>query len=297
MTPHEINIWRNEIENLLKQKGTTLETVILPVIQQRIKEDKAPFKLERNVLGEWKLIEVGDSTEAWLSRFITQDPDMLMMKEDVKLLAQINDDSSQLFCVLIYGETGTGKEIIARALHGDRTSKFIAINCAGLPIELLESEMFGHIKGSFTGAIKDKKGIMSEAGTLFLDEISELPLQSQAKLLRAIQEKEIRKVGSEVTESINCRIVCATNKRLLEESSFRTDLYARISTFEIDTKPLSRRTEDITLIIKSMDGGSKYLDAVKEFENQNEKDYGFDITLNVRSLQKQVKRYKVLGKI
>jgi transcriptional regulator with GAF, ATPase, and Fis domain len=157
--------------------------------------------------------------------------------------------------------------------------------------------LFGHIKGAFTGATRDKKGLMSEAGTLFLDEVSELPLQSQAKLLRAIQSKEIRKVGSEVTESINCRIVCATNKRLSEEPTFRTDLYARISTFEIDTKPLSKRTEDIPLIIKSMDGGSKYLEAINEREMQNEKEHEFDISLNVRSIQKQVKRYKVLGKI
>lgn len=297
MTPNEITIWRSETEKLLTQEGSTLEQVIIPIIRDKIKSEKAPFKLEKNLLGKWTIVEVGDTTEAWLSRFITQDPEMLLMKEDVKLLSKINDDEDQLFCVLICGDTGTGKEIIARALHGDRTSKLISINCAGLPTELVESELFGHIKGAFTGATRDKKGLMSEAGTLFLDEVSELPLQSQAKLLRAIQSKEIRKVGSEVTESINCRIVCATNKRLSEEPTFRTDLYARISTFEIDTKPLSKRTEDIPLIIKSMDGGSKYLEVVSEREMQNENEHEFDITLNVRSLQKQVKRYKVLGKI
>ena len=196
------------------------------------------------------------------------------------------------------GETGTGKELIARALHGEKAGEFYGINCAGLPETLVESELFGHKQGAFTGATKDKIGLMKLAanGTLFLDEVGELPLLAQAKLLRAIQERKIRKVGGDQSEDINCRIVCATNRDIrdmCDKGQFRVDLYARISTFEIFIPPLRDRLDDVPLIIKSLEGGEEFTESYFECQNAPP----LDITLNVRSLQKHVERFKVLGKL
>ncbi|MEW6739813.1 MAG: sigma-54-dependent transcriptional regulator [Nitrospirota bacterium] len=159
--------------------------------------------------------------------------------------------------VLITGESGTGKELVAKAIHnrGIRSDRpFIAINCASLPAELLESELFGYTKGAFTGAYASKRGLIDEAngGTLFLDEIGEMPLSLQAKLLRFLEEKKIRPIGSSSEIEIDVRIVAATNKtlnELLEKGEFREDLYYRLSTFEIRLPSLRERKEDIPLLI------------------------------------------------
>jgi len=159
--------------------------------------------------------------------------------------------------VLISGESGTGKELIAKAIHNRscRTDeKFISINCSALPEALLESELFGHKKGSFTDAYADKKGLFEEAdnGTLFLDEIAEMSLQMQVKLLRAIQEKKIKPIGSNEEISINSRIISATNKNLkdsIEDGSFRSDLYYRLNVIPIVLPPLRERKEDILLLL------------------------------------------------
>ncbi|MCL4537325.1 MAG: sigma-54 dependent transcriptional regulator [Nitrospirae bacterium] len=159
--------------------------------------------------------------------------------------------------VLITGESGTGKELVAKAIHNRsiRSDKsFIAINCASLPAELLESELFGYTKGAFTGAYASKRGLIDEAnkGTLFLDEIGEMPLSLQAKLLRFLEEKKIRPIGSSNEIEIDVRIIAATNKalnELLEKSEFREDLYYRLSTFEIRLPSLRERREDIPLLI------------------------------------------------
>lgn len=159
--------------------------------------------------------------------------------------------------VLITGESGTGKELVAKAIHNEsiRSDKsFIAINCASLPAELLESELFGYTKGAFTGAYASKRGLIDEAnrGTLFLDEIGEMPLSLQAKLLRFLEEKKIRPIGSSNEIEIDVRIIAATNKALndlLEKNEFREDLYYRLSTFEIRLPSLRERREDITLLI------------------------------------------------
>ncbi|MDI6727523.1 MAG: sigma-54 dependent transcriptional regulator [Thermodesulfovibrionales bacterium] len=159
--------------------------------------------------------------------------------------------------VLITGESGTGKELVAKAIHNRsiRADKpFVAINCASLPAELLESELFGYTKGAFTGAYASKRGLIDEAngGTLFLDEIGEMPLSLQAKLLRFLEEKKIRPIGSSNEIEIDVRIIVATNKalnELLEKSEFREDLYYRLSTFEIRLPSLRERREDIPLLI------------------------------------------------
>lgn len=155
--------------------------------------------------------------------------------------------------VLLQGETGTGKEIFARAIHQAslrNKRNFIAVNCAAIPRELIESELFGHTAGAFTGAIKTKKGLIEEAdqGTLFLDEIGEMPIEMQAKLLRVLETGEYVRLGDHRIEKVNVRIISATHRNLQEEIAkgrFREDLYYRISTFQIHLPPLRERKEDI----------------------------------------------------
>lgn len=158
--------------------------------------------------------------------------------------------------VLILGESGTGKELIARGIHyeGGRAQKpFIPVNCGGIPESLLESEFFGHKKGAFTGADRNKKGLFEEAngGTIFLDEIGELPLNLQVKFLRVLQESEIRPVGDSSTKTVDVRVIAATAKNLEEEAkegAFRQDLFYRLNVFPITLPPLRDRTEDIPLL-------------------------------------------------
>ncbi|HLP15090.1 MAG TPA: sigma 54-interacting transcriptional regulator [Bacteroidota bacterium] len=158
--------------------------------------------------------------------------------------------------VMITGESGTGKELIARAIHENsarRQNPFVAINCSAIPESLIESELFGHMRGAFTGAHIERKGLfeVAEGGVLFLDEVGELPMHLQAKVLRAIQEREIRKVGSSDMKKINVRIIAATNKDLRDETRagrFREDLFFRLNVVSIHLPPLRDRKEDIPLL-------------------------------------------------
>ena len=155
--------------------------------------------------------------------------------------------------VLITGESGTGKELLAKVIHHhsrQRNKSFVPINCSAIPENLLESELFGHVKGAFTSAIANKKGLFEEAeeGTIFLDEISDLPYSIQAKLLRVLQEKEIRPVGGNITRKINVRIIAATNANLaqrVQTGEFREDLYYRLNVMPMQIPPLRERQEDI----------------------------------------------------
>ena len=164
--------------------------------------------------------------------------------------------------VLVRGETGTGKELVACALHYNGSRKdgpFIPVHCATIPSELLESELFGHEKGAFTGAFQRRIGMFEAAngGTLFLDEIGEMPLATQSKLLRSIQEREIRRIGSQEIIGINVRLVCATNRNLEEECKkgrFREDLFYRINVVPIELPPLRERKEDIPQLITHFTG-------------------------------------------
>ena len=176
--------------------------------------------------------------------------------------------------VLIQGETGTGKELVAQALHksSKRKGAFIPVNCAAIPAELLESELFGHEKGAFTGAEKSRAGRfeLSSGGTLFLDEIGDISLSLQAKLLRALENKSIQKVGGGKEIALDLRMVCATHQDLekkVADGSFRADLYYRINVFPINVPTLSERNEDIPLLIKYILDNLKKHDMPPEFSS------------------------------
>ena len=207
--------------------------------------------------------------------------------------------------VLLLGESGTGKELIARAIHNisGRSSKpLIKVNCAAIPKELIESELFGHKKGSFTGALNDKEGKfkLADGGTLFLDEIGELPLDMQPKLLRAIQEHEIEPIGSSKVQKVNLRIVAATNRNLdkeVKKKKFREDLYFRLNVFPINIPPLRQRPEDIPILIEHFVDKfcKKYNKKIKYIpQDTRHALYNYDWPGNVRELENLVERAVIL---
>lgn len=177
------------------------------------------------------------------------------MQRVFELVAKVADTNTN---ILIQGESGTGKELIARSLHfnsGRSAKPFLAVNCGALPESLLESELFGHTKGSFTGAVADKKGLFrsAEGGTLFLDEIGDMPMPLQVRLLRALQEHEVTPVGSSSAVKFDARIVAATNRDLekeVEAGNFREDLFYRLNVIEITLPPLRERSDDIVSLVR-----------------------------------------------
>ncbi|MCP9446239.1 MAG: sigma-54 dependent transcriptional regulator [Nitrospira sp.] len=185
-----------------------------------------------------------------LENVVARSPAMQRLFQQI---AQVADSDAT---ILLFGETGTGKEVMARVIHtNSRRSKgpFVALNCAAIPETLFESELFGHVKGAFTSAHGAKRGLfqMANGGTLFLDEIGEMPLSMQAKLLRAVQEREVREVGAETTTKVDVRIIAATNKDLgeaVKHGRFRNDLYYRISVVPLFIPPLRDRRDDIPLL-------------------------------------------------
>lgn len=208
--------------------------------------------------------------------------------------------------ILIQGESGTGKELVARALHSNspRADRpFVTVNSGSLPSDLLESNLFGHVKGAFTGAINPKKGLfeLADKGSIFFDEIGNVPLETQAKLLRVIQEREFMRLGGIETIKVDVRIIAATNvdlRRLMEETQFREDLYYRLHVITIELPPLRERKEDIPLLVQH------FLDKYSEENRKPGLEFapeavellmGYDWPGNVRELENVVERAVVLS--
>jgi two-component system response regulator PilR (NtrC family) len=208
----------------------------------------------RSLINNALLVNDNASSQSSITDLVGESTAAIKLKENI---AKVSRSQAPVF---IHGESGSGKELVARAIHkaSSRTNDcFIAVNCGAIPRELMESEFFGHTKGSFTGAHQDKQGLFqsAEGGTLFLDEVADLPIEMQVKLLRAIQEKIIRPVGSHKEMSINVRILSATHKNLLDEiqkNQFRNDLYYRINVIEINVPSLRERKSDISLLTQTL---------------------------------------------
>jgi formate hydrogenlyase transcriptional activator len=204
-----------------------------------------------------EIVTLGDRDEGPFNGIIGSSPALKFVLGEVEQVAPT--DST----VLVLGETGTGKELIAHAIHNlsaRRGCPFVKVNCAAIPFDLLESELFGHEKGAFTGAIAQKIGRfeMAHTGTLFLDEIGELPLALQPKLLRVLQEQEFERLGSARTHRINVRLIAATHRDLIEmvaRKAFRSDLYYRLNVFPIELPPLRERADDLPHLVSHFVNG------------------------------------------
>jgi len=191
-----------------------------------------------------------ESGEAWREAIVTRSPRMEQLLGEARLIAQ--SDAA----VLIHGESGTGKELLARALHASSAraqEPLVAVNCGAIPENLVESELFGHVKGAFTGAVQANVGLFTSAhrGTIFLDEIADLPLAMQVKLLRVLQEREVRAVGAAKAHKVDVRVISASNRKLEDEVAagrFRQDLFYRLNVVGLTLPPLAERREDIPLL-------------------------------------------------
>lgn len=223
-----------------------------------------------------------------------------------KVMGNINLVSSTEATVLIMGESGTGKELVARTIHeksGRKDKPLVTVNCAAIAPELFESEFFGHIKGSFTGAVNDRFGRFQTAdgGTIFLDEIGEVPLELQGKLLRVLQEGEYQRVGEDRTRKIDVRVVAATNRELqkeAEEGSFRLDLYYRLSVFPLLLPPLRERLEDVPPLAKHFleKSAKKHECAISDFSDENiDALQTYHYPGNIRELENIVERATILA--
>jgi two-component system, NtrC family, response regulator GlrR len=190
------------------------------------------------------------SGETWREAILTRSPGMRQLLAEARMVAQT--DAS----VVIQGDSGTGKELLARAIHAASTrsrENFVAVNCGAIPENLVESELFGHVKGAFTGAVRDRPGLLAEAqrGTVFLDEIAELPLAAQVKLLRVLQEREVRAVGGDRAVRLDVRVICASHRQLEAEVAagrFREDLFYRLNVVALSLPALAKRREDVPLL-------------------------------------------------
>ena len=273
-----------DINRLITSVKNALDKRILQKTNQNLKSENSTLKKKVNK----KYQMIGESAP---------------LKKIQEMIQKVATSDAR---VLITGPNGAGKELVAHAIHAqsDRSKgPMIEVNCAAIPSELIESELFGHVKGSFTGAIKDTQGKFELAnnGTIFLDEIGDMSLVAQAKVLRALQESKVSPVGSDKEIKVDVRVLAATNKNMqkeIEAGKFREDLYHRLSVIEIYVPPLDERKEDIQLLVShfakliSEEHGTAQkefsADAVKALEN-------FSWTGNIRELRNVVERLIILG--
>ncbi len=243
------------VRNILKPMMRFIEkTKNTPLFRDKVAENK------KHVMDDVKEIEkVFDNVANILTLVEARElfPNVIGSSPAMRnIFKQITKVAPTDSTVLIYGESGTGKELIAQSIYEQSTrvgKPFIKINCVAIPEGLLESELFGHEKGSFTGAVAQKKGKfeLADNGTIFLDEIGDMPMATQAKLLRVLQEKEFERVGGNVSIRVDVRFIAATNKdlpKLIKQGHFREDLYFRLNVFSVSLPPLRDRREDIPLL-------------------------------------------------
>lgn len=264
------------------------------------KETKEKYETELNQVKEEKEKLAREIEFYQFEELIGSSPQMKEVFSSIEKFAPTD------ISILITGETGTGKELVARAIHrrsSRRTKPFIVINCSAIPETLLESELFGHTKGAFTGAVRDKKGKfeLAEGGTVFLDEVGELPGHLQVKLLRVLQEKEIERVGSQEVIKVDVRVIAATNKDLrreIEKGNFRQDLFYRLNGLQLHLPPLRERGDDIELISRYFldKFRREYQKEVKDFTPETRawmKSYSWPG--NIRELENKVRRAVVMA--
>ncbi len=253
-----------ESEVILITAFGSMETAIAAVKAGAFDYLSKPFKIEevllhvkralnnRNLIRENRNLRQQLGSQVQLASLVGRSRSML---DVYKKIAMVSDSRST---VLVYGESGTGKELVAKAIHhnGPRAQqRFYAVNCGALTETLLETELFGHVRGSFTGAVENKRGILEEAsgGTVFLDEVSEMSPALQVRLLRSLEEQEVRRVGSNQVIKVDLRVIAASNRKLaelVEQGKFREDLYYRLRVVEIEIPPLRDRAEDIPLLVE-----------------------------------------------
>ena len=240
------------------------------------------------------------SSEAGFEQIVGRSAALRRVLREVEVVAPTDSG------VLVQGETGTGKELIAQAIH-NRSARharsLIKVNCAAMPSGLLESELFGHEKGAFTGAIMRKPGRfeLADRGTLFLDEVGDIPLELQAKLLRVLQEREFERLGSTRTQQVDVRVIAATHrnlKQMVEAGTFRSDLYYRIHVFPLTVPPLRDRREDIPFIVRHFVGKysqrmNRHIETISSHTMEALKDYAWPG--NVRELQNFIERAVILS--
>ncbi len=250
---------RTDMSVIMLTAYGTVETAIEAMKQGAFDYVTKPFKVDELLITIRRALEYKEAlaenqnlksrlkTQYRFDNIVAESPSMRAVCEMIERVAPTDTT------VLIYGESGTGKELVAKAIHAHsrrKSMKFLAVNCAALPEPLLESEMFGYVKGAFTGAICTRKGLFEAAGdgTIFLDEIGSMPLAIQSKLLRVLQEKEIRRVGGNENIPVQARVLAATNsplEQLMKQGLFREDLYYRLSVINITIEPIRNRPEDI----------------------------------------------------
>ncbi len=256
---------------------------------------------QKNLRAELKRLRIEVDARSRFQNIVGQSEAMQRVFE---VVAQVSDLPAN---VLIEGESGTGKELIARAIHSHSvraTGPFVPVNCAAIPETLLESELFGYVRGAFTDARKDRRGLFQEGGggVLFLDEISEIPITLQAKLLRVLEDKEVRPLGANRSEKVDARIVSASNRnldQLVRDGKFRQDLYYRLNVIRIILPSLRQRSEDIPLLvehfIRKFSGGAKHtIDGIRPEALAALKSH--DWPGNIRELEHTIERAVLLGK-
>jgi PAS domain S-box-containing protein len=300
-------VWVEYTSTPIRDRGVVVGAVIVfrDVSQRR----EADEKLHAALAEVDRLRERLELENAYLQeeiRIETNPRGIIGQSEAIqKTLRQVKLVAPTTAAVMVTGESGTGKELIARAIHeasSRRDRPLIRVNCAAIPRELFESEFFGHVRGAFTGAVRDRIGRfeLADGGTLFLDEVGEIPLELQGKLLRVLQEGNFERVGEERTRAVDVRVIAATNRNLKQEvqrGRFREDLYFRLNVFPVESVPLRERREDIPLLAQHfLTDGSKTLKTdLRLSEGDARRLARYDWPGNVRELQNVIERAAILA--